>query len=156
MDPNTPDDGFSPAPAPVGMEAPAVALPQGPAPEPRFEESVCLKGAAGRCEHLWQVVTNFSHGNPGGTFKEGEEPRAVHRSCIRSPSEEMDLAGLVVFSCNAHSDPNFRKNPKPFVFPKPEDTTPAVAAPVVKMPANPDHANLPLVRLKPKKENNSQ
>jgi hypothetical protein len=109
----------------------------GPAPEPAFDSSVCLKGAEGRCAHLWQIVTSFAHGNPAGTFEPGKEPKAVSRSCLRSPSEEMDLRGLTVVSCNAHSDPAFRADPEPFNFdpPEPEKKDPLQNLPVVNMGA---------------------
>lgn len=121
MDTKLPDDDFSPAPVPNGMSAPAIS-PMGPAPEPKFEDSVCNRGENGCCAHLWQIVTNFSHGNPDGTFANGKEPKAVHRSCTVSPAEEMQLKGLVVMSCNRHSDPTQRKDPKPFIFEVPEES----------------------------------
>jgi hypothetical protein len=131
-----PNDGFSPAPPPAGMNAPdAPPLPQGPAPEPHFEESVCMKGATGKCEHLWQIVTSFASGNPAGTFAPGEEPKGVHRSCMRGPGEELDLSGLKVISCSEHSDLAHRKDPKPFDFTDPN-------AP------KPDLSNIPRVNLK--------
>jgi hypothetical protein len=134
-----PDDGF--APVPVGMEAPAVPIPMGAAPEPDFASSVCLKGCNGECDYLWQLGTSFAHGNTEGTFAPGEEPKAIHRSCLRSPGAEMDLKGLTVLSCNQHSDLNFRSSPKPFVFDAPADELEQPA------PAPNPIDNMPMVRL---------
>jgi hypothetical protein len=103
-----PNDGFNPLPA------------FGAAPEPDFTDSVCLKGVNGRCDHLWQLTTSFAHGNTAGTFEPGKEPRAIHRSCLRSPSEEMELKGLTVHTCSSHSDPDHRVDPPPFDFSPPE------------------------------------
>jgi hypothetical protein len=96
METKIPDDGFVPGPAPVGMNPPGVGLPMGPAPEPDFAESICLKGP---CQHLWVIKTSFAHGNPAGTFKAGEEPKKTSRSCTAC-TEEMDLEGITVFECN--------------------------------------------------------
>lgn len=114
----------------------------------------------GKCKYLWQIVTSFAHGNPAGTFEEGKEPKAVHRSCLRSPSEEMDLKGLRVISCNEHSDPNFRVDPVPFVFDEPGEPEPNIPnnpVPnnlVLNNPAlnNPALNNLPLVKLNIQKD----
>lgn len=149
MDPKkVPDDGF--AAVPEGMNAPNVPhipVEMGTAPEPLFDGSVCLRNTEpGKdcCAYLWQLVTNFSHGNTKGTFEEGKEPKAVFRSCIRSPSEELDLKGLHTFSCSVHSDPNCRENPVPFDFSKPE------SKPGPKKP-NAFFKNLPVIQV-PKKD----
>lgn len=80
------------------MNPPPIGLPMGPAPEPNFNDSICLEGP---CVHLWQIKTSFAHGNPAGTFKPGEEPKKISRSCTAC-TEEMDLSGLTVFECNRH------------------------------------------------------
>lgn len=139
MNSNEINDGFVPAPTPTGMDAPQVPiLHMGPAPEPLFEDSVCLKGKQGKCQHLWQMVTSFAHGNPLGTFEEGAEPKAIHRSCLRG-RDEMDLKGLKIISCSEHTDDDFKEDPKPFVFPEIES--------VEEAPTDVDIDNLPTVNL---------
>lgn len=113
-----PSDGF-----------PVAALPAGQAPAPDFEASVCLKGTDGKCGHLWQITTAFEAGNPKGTFEKGKEPKETERTCLRSPSNEMSLNGLVVFTCNEHTDKELREDPKPFVLP--ENLPPLVAPPAI-------------------------
>jgi hypothetical protein len=101
--------------------APGIPLPSfGAAPEPDFADSVCLRGVNGRCDHLWQLTTSYAHGNTAGTFEKGKEPRAIHRSCVRV-SEEMELKGLTVHTCNSHSDPAQREDPPKFDFSAPAD-----------------------------------
>jgi len=120
MDNKLPNDGF---------QAPLPAM--GAGPEPDFADSVCLKGAAGQCKFLWQLTTSYAHGNTAGTFEKGKEPRAIHRSCVRA-SEEMELKGLTVHSCNFHSDPSQRTDPAPFDFSSPPETkTPAPLPPPI-------------------------
>lgn len=70
-------------------------------PDPDTSELLCLHGPDGACAHLWQFQTNYRHGNPVGTFKEGEEPRHDRRICLRG-HEEMDLAGGAVYQCNRY------------------------------------------------------
>ena len=110
-----PNDGF-----------PVATLPAEQAPDPDFEASVCLKGGEGKCGHLHQITTSFGAGNPAGTFEKGKEPRETSRKCLRDP---LDLNGLVVFTCDSHTDPDFRENPPPFVLP--ENLPPLVAPPAV-------------------------
>ena len=94
---------------------PIQLLPTGTAPEPSFERSVCLRGKEGKCKHLWVLQTHFPHSNTVGTFKEGEEPRKIHRSCRLNPTE-MDLGGAVVYACSEHSDPEVAEVAASFVF----------------------------------------
>ena len=83
MQTKIPDDGFVPI------------LPMGPAAEPEFAGSLCLKGP---CVHLWQIKTSFAHGNPEGTFEKGKEPKKITRACKEDLSMELD--GLAVFECD--------------------------------------------------------
>ena len=64
MNSKIPNDGFSPVPgepsASSSQGPPTALLPQETTPEPDFNASVCLRGP---CKYLWQVQTNFDHGN---------------------------------------------------------------------------------------------
>lgn len=80
---------------------PGVGLPADQTPEPSLDEVLCISGHLGPCKHLWRFQTNFRHGNPVGTFPEGQEPRHSRNICLRG-TEEMDLAGSAVYSCNAY------------------------------------------------------
>jgi hypothetical protein len=74
-----------------------MSLPMGPAAEPEFTDSKCLKGP---CVHLWQIETSFAHGNTEGTFEKGKEPRKTTRACTGGAAEEMELDGTTVFKCD--------------------------------------------------------
>jgi len=135
-----PDDQF-----PVA----AAALPADQAPAPDFESSVCMKGKDGKCGHLWQLTTSFNSGNPTGTFEEGEEPRETHRVCLRSPSNEMSLTQMVVFTCNEHTDHAMREDPKPFVMPTdlPPLVPPPTRVPLVANAPQPELETEPGIKL---------
>ncbi len=137
MNSKIPNDGFSPVPgepsASSSQGPPTALLPQETTPEPDFNASVCLRGP---CKYLWQVQTNFDHGNTKGTFEEGKEPKRISRSCLRR-SPEMDLDGMCVYTCNQHSNTSLREDPAPFHFEPEEEGT----------KESPDLVNLPTVRL---------
>lgn len=85
-------------PMPPGT-GPGAALQ--PAPDPGVEDLLCLHGPTGPCKHLWRFQTNFRHGNPAGTFPEGQEPKHNRNVCLRG-TEEMDLEAAAVYACNSY------------------------------------------------------
>ena len=79
---------------------------------------------------LWERTVNFDAGNAAGTFEPGQEPKEILRGCLRNPAGEAPLNGLTVFTCNSHTNLEFRSRPQPFVFdepaPEPADKLPFV------------------------------